>query len=102
MYEELRGLIRHGVASSIFRVTIQRQPPDGGLARSLADGAAALRAGSAGRSRGRWRRTQIAIRSSKLPSSTLAALEQSGDALAHADTQACQTDARVVRIFHRV
>jgi preprotein translocase subunit SecA len=49
MYEELRGLIRHGVASSIFRVTIQRQPPDGGLARSLADGAAALRAGSAGR-----------------------------------------------------
>ncbi len=47
LYEELRGLIRHGVASSIFRVTIQRQPPpgeaDGALARSLAQGAAALR-----------------------------------------------------------
>ena len=28
-YEELRGLIRHGVASSIFRVTVQRQPPPG-------------------------------------------------------------------------
>ena len=42
MYEELRGLIRHGVASSIFRVTVQRQPPPtAGLARSLADGAAA-------------------------------------------------------------
>jgi preprotein translocase subunit SecA len=49
MYEELRGLIRHGVASSIFRVTVQRQPPpDDGLARSLAAGAAALRAGQAG------------------------------------------------------
>jgi preprotein translocase subunit SecA len=43
MYEELRGLIRHGVASTIFRVTVQRQPPpDAGLARSLADGVAAL------------------------------------------------------------
>ena len=27
MYEELRGLIRHEVASSIFRVTVQKQPP---------------------------------------------------------------------------
>ncbi len=27
MYEELRGLIRHGVASTIFRVTVQKQPP---------------------------------------------------------------------------
>ncbi|HEX7347215.1 MAG TPA: preprotein translocase subunit SecA [Candidatus Limnocylindrales bacterium] len=43
MYEELRGLIRHGVASTIFRVTVQRQPPpDAGLARSLADGVATL------------------------------------------------------------
>jgi preprotein translocase subunit SecA len=49
MYEELSDLIRHGVASSIFRVTVQRQPPpDDGLARSLAAGAAALRAGTAG------------------------------------------------------
>ncbi len=29
LYEELRGLIRHGVASSIFRVTVQRQPAPG-------------------------------------------------------------------------
>jgi preprotein translocase subunit SecA len=29
MYEEFRALIRHGVASSIFRVTVQREPPDG-------------------------------------------------------------------------
>ena len=44
LYEELRGLIRHGVASSIFRVTVQRQPPpDAGLAQALAAGAAALR-----------------------------------------------------------
>ena len=43
LYEELRGLIRHGVATSIFRVTVQRQPPpDQALAQSLARGAAAL------------------------------------------------------------
>jgi preprotein translocase subunit SecA len=43
MYEELRGLIRHGVASAIFRVTVQKQPStDAGLAQSLARGAAAL------------------------------------------------------------
>ncbi len=29
MYEELRGLIRHGVASTIFRVTVTREPPPG-------------------------------------------------------------------------
>jgi preprotein translocase subunit SecA len=53
MYEELRGLIRHGVASSIFRVTIQREPPpDASLARSLAQGAAALRAGASAASGG--------------------------------------------------
>jgi preprotein translocase subunit SecA len=47
MYEELRGLIRHGVASAIFRVTVQKQPPtDGGLAQSLARGAAALTSAS--------------------------------------------------------
>jgi preprotein translocase subunit SecA len=45
LYEELRGLIRHGVASSIFRVTVQQQPPpDAALAQSLARGAAALTA----------------------------------------------------------
>ena len=43
MYEEFRDLIRHGVAASIFRVTVQRQPPpDAALARSLARGAEAL------------------------------------------------------------
>ncbi len=48
MYEELRGLIRNGVALSIFRVTVQKQPPpDGGLAQSLARGAAALTGSSA-------------------------------------------------------
>ena len=50
LYEELRDLIRHGVATSIFRVTVQRQPPpDAALSQALAAGAAALRAaGSAG------------------------------------------------------
>jgi preprotein translocase subunit SecA len=48
LYEELRGLIRHGVASSIFRVTVQKQPPpDAGLAQALAAGANAVRAASA-------------------------------------------------------
>ena len=47
LYEELRGLIRHGVASSIFRVTVTRQPAptpggDPAVAASLAAGAAAL------------------------------------------------------------
>src|SRR5688572_18965801 len=45
MYEEFRALIRHGVASSIFRVTVQRQPASGGdaaVGQALARGAAAL------------------------------------------------------------
>jgi preprotein translocase subunit SecA len=47
LYEELRGLIRHGVAGSIFRVTVTRQPAptpggDPAVAASLAAGAAAL------------------------------------------------------------
>ena len=46
LYDELRGLIRHGVASSIFRVTVTRQPlpteGDPAVAASLARGAAAL------------------------------------------------------------
>ena len=47
MYEEFRDLIRHGVASSIFRVTVQRQPPpDAVLSQTLAAGAAALQAGA--------------------------------------------------------
>jgi preprotein translocase subunit SecA len=44
LYEELRGLIRHQVASSIFRVTVTRQPP---IDQALAAGAAAIAAGSA-------------------------------------------------------
>jgi preprotein translocase subunit SecA len=55
LYEELRSLIRHGVASSIFRVTVTRQPAvtpggDPAVAASLAAGAAALSGGN-GRSR---------------------------------------------------
>jgi preprotein translocase subunit SecA len=51
LYEELRGLIRHGVASSIFRVTVTRQPApipggDPAVAASLAAGAAALSGGN--------------------------------------------------------
>jgi preprotein translocase subunit SecA len=49
LYEELRGLIRHGVASSIFRVTVTKQPapePDPTLSASLARGAAALSSGN--------------------------------------------------------
>jgi preprotein translocase subunit SecA len=52
LYDELRGLIRHGVASSIFRVTVTRQPapatdgPDPAVAASLARGAAALTSGN--------------------------------------------------------
>ncbi len=43
MYEELRDLIRHGVASAIFRVTVQKQPPpDVALTQALARGAATL------------------------------------------------------------
>jgi preprotein translocase subunit SecA len=51
LYDELRGLIRHGVASSIFRVTVTRQPgpsTDGGdpaVAAALARGAASLASG---------------------------------------------------------
>ncbi|HEV8488584.1 MAG TPA: preprotein translocase subunit SecA [Candidatus Limnocylindrales bacterium] len=55
LYEELSGLIRHQVASTIFRITVTRQPAQppigvaaaGGGAGALAGGAAARR-GSAG------------------------------------------------------
>jgi preprotein translocase subunit SecA len=52
LYEELRDLIRHGVASTIFRVTVTRgQGPSGNgsdpaVAASLARGAAAIRSGA--------------------------------------------------------
>ncbi len=51
LYDELRGLIRHGVASSIFRVTVTRQPApavggDPAVGASLARGAAALSGGN--------------------------------------------------------
>jgi preprotein translocase subunit SecA len=52
LYEELRGLIRHGVASTIFRVTVTRgagpstNGSDPAVGASLARGAAALRSGS--------------------------------------------------------
>jgi preprotein translocase subunit SecA len=53
LYEELRGLIRHGVASSIFRVTVTRGPGPSGngadpaVSASLARGAATLARGAA-------------------------------------------------------
>jgi preprotein translocase subunit SecA len=57
LYDELRGLIRHGVASSIFRVTVTRQPlaTEGGdpaVAASLAAGAASLRGANGANGRG--------------------------------------------------
>ena len=53
LYDELRGLIRHGVASSIFRVTVTREAPpaaggDPAVGASLARGAAALAGASGG------------------------------------------------------
>jgi preprotein translocase subunit SecA len=49
LYEELRGLIRHQVATSIFRVTVTRQPPEQptGIASAAAGRAAAAGAGTA-------------------------------------------------------
>jgi len=49
LYGELRDLIRHQVASTVFRVTVTRQPPPGASAlnQSLAAGVAALTGGAA-------------------------------------------------------
>jgi preprotein translocase subunit SecA len=58
LYEELSGLIRHQVASTIFRVTVNRQPPeaasggDPAVAQALAAGARALGGGGSGRGPG--------------------------------------------------
>src|SRR4051794_23850834 len=57
LYEELRDLIRHGVATSIFRVTVTRQPTagEGGdpvVNDALARGAAALSSGNGSNGRG--------------------------------------------------
>ncbi len=54
LYGELRGLIRHQVASTIFRVTVTRTaaPGEDALQQSLAAGAASLLAASSGRSGG--------------------------------------------------
>ena len=51
MYEEFRDIIRHQVASTVFRVTVQRQPPaaaggDPAVASALAAGAARLAGGN--------------------------------------------------------
>jgi preprotein translocase subunit SecA len=55
LYGELRDLIRHQVASTIFRVTVTRTPPPGesALDQSLAAGARALTAAAAGMARAR-------------------------------------------------
>jgi preprotein translocase subunit SecA len=53
LYGELRGLIRHQVASTIFRVTVTRQAPgESPLEQSLAAGARALAGAGAGRAGG--------------------------------------------------
>jgi preprotein translocase subunit SecA len=53
LYGELRGLIRHQVASTIFRVTVTRTPAPGesDLDKSLAAGARALTAAASGAAR---------------------------------------------------
>jgi preprotein translocase subunit SecA len=56
LYEELRGLIRHQVASTIFRVTVTRQQqqplaPVAAAAAAAVPAASATSAGSAGRAR---------------------------------------------------
>ncbi len=59
LYEELRGLIRHAVASTIFRVNVTKQPaagPDPAVGASLAKGAAALAGGG-----GNGQRSKAAI-----------------------------------------
>ncbi len=48
MYEELRGLIRHGVASTIFRVTVTREPPPGDGPRPMPGPGQPPRPGSPG------------------------------------------------------
>ena len=70
LYDELRGLIRHGVASSIFRVTVTRQEPtaaggDPAVGASLARGAAAL-AGAAAETV-RTARARLPRRSARAP-----------------------------------
>ena len=55
LYEELRDLIRHQVASSIFRVTVTRQPPEAAPMTFDASKLPPRRSGSA-RNRGRGRR----------------------------------------------
>ena len=50
LYEELRGLIRHQVATTIFRVTVTRQPSAGAQPAAIAAGAGAPASVSAGAS----------------------------------------------------
>jgi preprotein translocase subunit SecA len=56
LYEELRALIRHQVATTIFRVTVTRGPAPGSaeeqLASDLAAGADAIRGGAGGTAAG--------------------------------------------------
>jgi preprotein translocase subunit SecA len=52
MYEEFRDLIRHQVASSIFRVTVQKQPAGGGDPEGAAQMAAGIAALSGARGGG--------------------------------------------------
>jgi preprotein translocase subunit SecA len=49
LYEELRGLIRHQVASTIFRVTVQQEPQPATVGGGRPPGGLPPRAGEAGR-----------------------------------------------------
>ena len=80
LYDELRGLIRHGVASSIFRVTVTRQPQpptDGGdaaVGAALARGAASIAAGRETSTNGKDRGTAAAAEDAetRIPAATAA------------------------------
>ena len=77
LYDELRGLIRHGVASSIFRVTVTRQPQnaeggDPAVAASLARGAAALSGGNGANGRAGRQATAGVTADARVPAAAAA------------------------------
>jgi preprotein translocase subunit SecA len=52
LYEELRGLIRHQVATTVFRVSVTRTPPQAPIGVTSGGGGAAARVGGAAARRG--------------------------------------------------
>ena len=82
LYEELRDLIRHGVATTIFRVTVQRQPPpDAALSQALAAGAAALRSGAGSGSRASGAATPAPLAAASGPGSAVVRRGPTGPAV---------------------